>query len=219
MESKPQGETTTIWIIEDSADYAEHLANLLNLDDSLTCEKSFGSYDEARAFLKTTQVPDVFLLDLNLPGIHGLEAITDLKVNYPEVLIVVLTVAEKRRSVFDAMRTGAVGYLLKTEPFETIVKQIHEVIEGGMSLSSSVTPYVVELLKTSTNRVSTIDFSEKEISILNHLANGMQRKEIADELSVATVTVDYHLRSIYQKFGVHSTSAAVGKAFREGILK
>ena len=185
----------------------------------MNCDQSFGSYDEARAFLKTAKVPDVILLDLNLPGMHGLEAIVDLKQHYPEILIVVLTVAGKRRSVFEAMRAGAVGYLLKTEPFEIIIKQIHEVLEGGMSLSSAVTPYVVELLKTSPDRESHVDLTKREVEILNHLANGLQRKEIANQLSIATVTVDYHLRSIYRKFGVHSTPAAVGKAFREGILK
>lgn len=215
----PLNETTTVWIIEDSSDYAEHLANLLNLEERLNCEHSFGSYDEARAFLKSAKVPDVILLDLNLPGMHGLEAIVDLKKNYPEILIVVLTVAGKRRSVFEAMRAGAVGYLLKTEPFEVIVKQIHEVIEGGMPLSSAVTPYVVELLKTSPDREFNVDLTKREVEILNYLANGLQRKEIADELSIATVTVDYHLQSVYRKFGVHSTPAAVGKAFREGILK
>ncbi|WPJ95990.1 response regulator transcription factor [Coraliomargarita algicola] len=215
----PLNETTTVWIIEDSSDYAEHLANLLNLEEGLNCEQSFGSYDEARSFLKNSMVPDVILLDLNLPGMHGLEAIVDLKQNYPEILIVVLTIAGKRRSVFDAMRAGAVGYLLKTEPFEVIVKQIHEVIEGGMPLSSAVTPYVVELLKSAPDRVSNLDLTKREVEILNNLANGLQRKEIADQLSIATVTVDYHLRSIYRKFGVHSTPAAVAKAFREGILK
>ena len=215
----PLSETTTVWIIEDSSDYAEHLANLLNLEEGLNCERSFGSYDEARSFLKNSKVPDVILLDLNLPGMHGLEAIVDLKKNYPEILIVVLTIAGKRRSVFDAMRAGAVGYLLKTEPFEVIIKQIHEVIEGGMPLSSAVTPYVVELLKSAPDRECNVDLTKREVEILNNLANGLQRKEIAGQLSIATVTVDYHLRSIYRKFGVHSTPAAVAKAFREGILK
>lgn len=210
--------STSLWIIEDSDDYREQLFDLLELDEGIDCQHAFASYEEARDHLKKEDAPDVMLVDLNLPGIHGLQAIQELKQLCPTLLMIVLTVTGNRKTVFEALRSGAVGYLLKNEPFDTIVQNIHEVIEGGSPISSSVTPYILDVLKTPSPDKPDSDLTEHEISILELLANGASRKEIASHFSVATVTVDYHLRSIYRKLKVHSTSGAVGKAFRMGLL-
>ena len=211
--------TSSLWIIEDNDDYREQLADLLSLDDSIECTGSFASYEEARDTLAEGNHPEVMLVDLNLPGIHGIQAIRELKQSHPAILTIVLTVAGNRKTVFDALRAGAAGYLLKSEPFDGILKHIHEVIEGGAPLSSDVTPYILDVIKSTTDSQNDSDLSEREIEILELLANGDARKEIAAHLCVATATVDYHLRSIYAKLGVHSTSGAVGQAFRDGILK
>lgn len=210
---------TSLWIIEDSDDYREQLSDLLDLDERIDCQHAFASYEEARDHLKTEDAPEVMLVDLNLPGIHGLQAIQDLKKQHPTLLVIVLTVTGNRKSVFEALRSGAVGYLLKNEPFDTIQQNIHEVIEGGAPISSSVTPYILDVLKTPAPDKPTSDLTEHELKILELLARGLGRKEIAKHFSVATVTVDYHLRSIYRKLGVRSTSGAVGKAFRMGLLE
>ena len=211
--------TISLWIIEDSPDYRQQLADLLELQDTIHCAEIFASYDEARDQLKTLKAPDVILLDLNLPGTHGLQAISELRGTCPTAQVVVITVNGQRKSVFDALRAGAAGYLLKSEPFDGIVQNIHDVVAGGMPLSSAVTPYVLDSLKASPAVESKGQLGEREIEILELLADGASRGEIGGTLSIATTTVDYHLRSVYQKLGVHSTSGAVGKAFRLGLLK
>ncbi|VGO18583.1 response regulator [Pontiella sulfatireligans] len=210
-----------IWIVEDNDDYREQLADLLSLDASIKCPNTFASYEEAREQMESDDtLPDIMLMDLNLPGIHGIEAIREMKQSHPAVQTVVLTVAGNRKTVFEALRAGAAGYLLKSEPFEGILQHIHEVIEGGgIPLSSSVTPYILDVLKMAPATEKDSDLTDHEIQILEKLANGQSRKEIASEFNVATVTIDYHLRNIYGKLGVHSTSGAVGQAFRKGILK
>ncbi|CAA6677600.1 MULTISPECIES: response regulator transcription factor [unclassified Lentimonas] len=208
-----------VWIVEDNADYREQLAEELNLDDSVYCSNALGSFEETRELLKRLPPPDALLIDLNLPGTHGLEAIAELKKDYPLVLTMVLTISGQRKTVFDALRAGASGYLLKSEPPETIIKDISELCEGGAPLSSSLVPYVLDSIrKTTQNTDSSANLSGREFEILKLLADGCSRSEIGVKLSVATVTVDYHLRGLYGKLGVRSTTAAVAKAFRSGIL-
>lgn len=208
-----------LWIIEDNLDYRELLAEELNLDESIRCSQILGSFDEARELLKTAPTPDLVLIDLNLPGTHGLDAIREMKQKYPMLLSLVLTISGQRKTVFEALRSGASGYLLKSESLESIVRDIHEVNEGGVPLSSQVVPYVLDSIKSpASTAVTEIVLNEREIEILKFLADGKSRSEIGSELSVATATVDYHLRGLYAKLGVRSTTAAVAKAFRSGVL-
>lgn len=211
--------TFSLWIIEDSPDYRQQLADLLELEETIHCAAIFGSYDEARDQLYYLKAPDVILLDLNLPGTHGLQAISELRSICPIARVVVLTVNGQRKSVFDALRAGAAGYLLKSEPFDGIVQNIRDVVVGGRPLSSAVTPFVLDSLKGAPAAEPERQLAEREIEILELLAEGASRSEIADKLSIATSTVDYHLRGVYRKFGVYSASGAVGKAFRLGLLK
>lgn len=209
----------SLWIIEDNPDYRRELADLLDLDDTIRCTGSFASYDEVRERSPELEFPEIILLDLNLPGTHGLQAISELRQLSPASQVIVITVADHRKTVFDALRAGAAGYLLKSEPFDGIVQHIHEVVSGGIPLSSSVTPFVLDSLKIMPASKREKVLSAREAEILEMLADGASRGEIASSLSLATTTVDYHLRSVYSKLGVHSTSGAVGKAFRLGLLK
>jgi DNA-binding NarL/FixJ family response regulator len=214
-----QTATVSLWIIEDNPDYRRELTDLLGLDDSIRCTGSFASYDEIRERLHELELPEIILLDLNLPGTGGLQAISELRKVSPETQVIVITVADHRKTVFDALRAGAAGYLLKSEPFEVIVQHVHEVVSGGIPLSSAVTPFVLDSLKITPASVKQGTLSARETVILEMLADGASRGEIASSLFIATTTVDYYLRSIYTKLGVHSTSGAVGKAFRLGFLK
>lgn len=208
-----------LWIIEDNLDYRELLAEELNLDESVNCSQILGSFDEARELLRTAPSPDLVLIDLNLPGTHGLDAIRELKQKYPMLLSLVLTISGQRKTVFEALRAGASGYLLKSEPLESIVRDIHDVNEGGAPMSSQVVPYVLDSIKQPDSAGGDeLALNEREIEILKLLADGKSRSDIGVELSVATVTVDYHLRGLYAKLGVRSTTAAVAKAFRCGVL-
>lgn len=215
---------TRLWLIEDNRAYREELVELLKLDDAFRCSGSFGSFDEARESLDHAELPDLILIDLNLPGTKGVEAIAELQRTHPGILSLVLTVAGHRKSLFDALRAGASGYLLKSESLDAIVHHIHETMAGGAPMSSAVTPYFIESLKSgpavgaSGPSPEESGLNLRETEILELLAEGRSRGEIADSLSIATTTVDYHTQNLYRKLGVRSTSGAVGKAFRTGIL-
>ena len=221
MTEKPAPQKPIItWIIEDNLDYGEQLAEELNLDESIQCDHHFGSFEEALIPLKSGASPDIIMIDLNLPGKQGIEAIRHIKLKFPAIQCIVLTVSGQRRNVFDALRAGAAGYLMKSEPLESIVTHIHEVVDGGIPLSSTVTPFVLDSLRMRQPAGSEeLKLSERESEILGFLADGCSRTEIGVELSIATVTVDYHLRGLFKKLGTHSTTGAVAKAFRLGLLK
>ena len=212
-------ECITLWIIEDSAPYREKLAKMFLLESSVDCQACFASYEEACEYMKNHEVPEVILIDLNLPGTQGVDAIRELKVKYPMLQMLVLTVAGNRRSVFDALRAGAAGYLLKSEPFERIVEHVHSIVQGGVPMSDSVSPYFLDVLKSTPAPLEVSELTEQELDILEHLADGLSRKELADKMSLATVTIDYHLQSIYRKLNVHSVTGAIVVGFRKGWLK
>lgn len=216
INSKP----VTIWIIEDNLDYGEQLAEELNLDTSIRCNHHFCSFEEAALMLDKGEVPNIVMIDLNLPGKQGIEAIYEIRKRFPAIQCIVLTVSGQRRTVFDALRAGAAGYLLKSESLESIVTHIHEVVGGGVPLSSTVTPFVLDSLRISPpNADDDLALSEREAEILSSLADGCSRTEIGVKLCIATVTVDYHLRGLFTKLGTRSTTGAVAKAFRLGLLK
>lgn len=210
-----------LWIVEDNHDYREQLAMALDLDDSIRCVQALGSFDEARDLLRREDAPDILLMDLNLPGTHGMDGISELKASHPLLQTIVLTVSGQRKSVFNALRAGASGYLLKSDPLDSVVTHIHEVVEGGVALSSAVTPFVVDPIKAALNQppADNLGINEREREILYLLADGKSRTEIGLTLFIATATVDYHLRNLYPKLGVNSTTGAVARAFRAGILK
>ena len=208
------------WIVEDNLDYGEQLAEELNLDESIQCDHHFGSFEEVLVILNSGKSPDILMIDLNLPGKQGIEAIREIKLKFPVIQCIVLTVSGQRRNVFDALRAGAAGYLMKSEPLENIVTHIHEVVDGGIPLSSTVTPFVLDSLRMrEPSAGQDLTLSERESEILGALADGCSRTEIGVQLSIATVTVDYHLRGLFKKLGTHSTTGAVAKAFRLGLLK
>lgn len=206
----------TVWIIEDEAHFRNHLARLINLDDVIECTAKFESYEEALPRIESAEYPDLLLLDLNLPGMHGLEVIRELTEMLPDIHILVLTIDENRKTVFDAICAGAAGYLVKNDPFDDILKGIHQVMEGGAPLSSSIASYVLQYFKP---KQPFEKLSEREVEILEMLANGDIRKQIATKLYVAPTTVDYHLRSIYVKLQVNSAAGAVAKALRDRLIE
>lgn len=207
-----------VWIIEDEMHYRNQLAKLINLDEAIECTRTFESYEKALPEFESGPLPDLLLLDLNLPGMHGLNVIRELTQSCPSVQILVLTIDAHRKTVFDAICAGASGYLIKNDPFDDILQGIHQVMAGGAPLSSSIASYVLESFKESPAKFPREELNEREIEILKMLADGGTRKEIAAAMNVAVTTIDYHLRSIYVKLQVHSTAGAVGKALRDRLI-
>ncbi len=210
--------TINVWVIEDAHEYRRELVEMLDATPGICCDRSFGSVEEAMPCFRAGEFPQVVLVDIQLPGASGIEAIKQLKEMRPGLHSIVLTISENRDVVFEAICAGASGYLLKNDPFDDIVRGIHLVFEGGSPLSGPVAAMVLDAFKHQPVLGGESDLNERETEILRLLSDGMVKKEVAATLHIATVTVDYYLRSIYQKLQVHSQAGAVGKAIRKGLI-
>lgn len=212
-----------IMLVEDSPEFREVIAFGLGDEPDMAIESQFNTADAAlRSFESQpkNQAPDLILLDLNLPGISGLEAIPKFKASAPDTEIIILTESEREADILSAISSGAVGYLLKESSLDQITEGIRIVIDGGASLDPNMARY---LLKTQNQSNQKSDdgqhLSPRENEILNLLAEGQLQKQIADELNISPKTVGFHIGHIYTKLGVQNAPAAVHKAHRLGIFK
>jgi DNA-binding NarL/FixJ family response regulator len=213
-----QEQKIQVWIIEDTREFSKELSEMLDSCPGISCPRQFGSVETAVPAFKAHDCPDVVLVDIQLPGANGIEAIKQIKATHPSVHMIVLTISENRNTVFEAICAGASGYLLKNDSFEEIVNGIRLVFEGGSPLSGPIATMVLKAFKHVPFNDSTNELSEREREILTKLADGKVRKEVSQELHIAPVTVDYHLRNVYNKLQVNSQAGAVGKAIRKGLI-
>ena len=209
-----------IWAVEDNAAYRGALAFIFKKTDDMEL-RTFSNAEDALDALRTDRAPDAILLDVQLPGMDGISAISRFKEFAPEVCIVMLTVFEDPQKVFRALCAGASGYLLKTLPAERIIEAIREAVAGGAPMSPGVAKAVlgrfVELAGPS--RSSDYALSDREREVLELMTQGLIKKEIADRLGLSFHTVNTHLRNIYTKLHVGTRGAAVAKALKEKLVR
>lgn len=208
-----------IWIVEDERSLREQLAKLINTCDGLSCLETFSSYDEMLPQIRANHFPEMLIVDIQLPGIDGIEIIKRIRPLHPATQFLVFTISENRHTVFDAICAGASGYLLKNSKFEEILNGIQLVRDGGSPLSGSIASMILDAYKQPARSRPESELSEQEIEILNHLAAGLMKKEISSKISLSSSAVDYHLRAIYRKLQVHSQAGAVAEAFRKGLIR
>jgi DNA-binding NarL/FixJ family response regulator len=167
-----------------------------------------------------SEVPDVALVDIGLPGMSGIEGIRCLRERHPNLLTLVLTVYEDDERIFNAICAGAHGYLLKKAPLARLLESIREVVDGGAPMSPEVARRVIGLFRDIRPPAhATYELTPHEIRLLKLLAEGHSYRTAASELGVTSYTVSFHLRNIYEKLHVHSKSEAVSKALRQGLIK
>lgn len=199
-------------IIEDIKEIREGLQLLIDSSDGFTCTKTYSSAEQAIEQLPTA-CPDVALMDINLPGINGIEAVRKLKIQCPGTQFIMSTVYEDDENIFESLKAGASGYLLKKTAPSKILDAIIEVYEGGSPMSSQIARKVI----ASFQRKDSIDDVEiltpKEKEVLKSLAKGLRYKEIADELNVSIETIRSHARNIYEKLQVQSRVEALNKVY------
>jgi DNA-binding NarL/FixJ family response regulator len=207
-------------IVEDIKPIREGLAALVEGTPELTCLSSYDSCERLFPELEHKN-PDVILLDIQLNGMSGIEGIKKIKAILPKTNIVMLTIHEDNKNIFEALMAGAAGYLLKTTPPVQIIEAIKDANEGGSPMNSSIANKVIELMRFSYSGkapATSIDLSERETAILQKISNGTGYKNIADELFISIHTVRYHIRNIYEKMQVHSQSEAISIALRKGLI-
>ncbi len=207
-------------IVEDSMPIREGLKILLNGTEGFKCEAAFVDCESMLKEIETLY-PDIMLMDIGLPGISGIEGIKKVKMIYPDLPILVLTIYEENEKIFDALCSGASGYLVKkTEPTR-LLEAIKEATEGGAPMSAPIAKKVVEYFsreEVRKTKVKVYPLTNREKEVLRSLVQGNSYQSIADKLFISVDTVRYHFRNIYRKLHVHSQSEAVAKAIKENIV-
>ena len=213
-QSRPLG----VAIIEDHPEFREYLTALISGTDGFKCTGSFRSVEDALPKLKS-QVPDVMLIDIGLPGMNGIEGIRLFKERYPEILLLTLTIHDDDERIFDALCAGASGYLLKKTQPGQLVESVKEAAQGGAPMSPEVARRVIRLFRDirPPDRAD-YNLTPHETRILKLLVEGHNYKTAATKLGVAPTTINFHLQNIYQKLQVHSKTEAVAKALRNRLI-
>jgi DNA-binding NarL/FixJ family response regulator len=209
-----------IWIVEDNAVYRDVLARVIRKTGDITCPFQFDCVEEALDALKTEKCPDVILLDVDLPGMDGITAISHFKAAAPSCCIVILTVFEDHTKVYRAICAGASGYLVKTSSATQLVEAIRAAAEGGSPLSPVVARAVLgRFVELSDKPVKDEEsLSVRECEVLEWMTKGLTQKEISMKLQISEHTVNNHLRNIYAKLHVNTRGAAVAKAIRRNLV-
>lgn len=208
-----------IWIIEDTPLYQQTLYELIAESEGYECDLLFNNWEDAVRKLKSgVDAPDVILLDIGLKGESGVEGAAAIKSVRPRVHIIMFTVYEENEKIFNALRNGASGYLLKTSSADEILSAIEEVLNGGGPMSPVIAGKVLKMFQGLPQANEKYNLSEREREVLNALVQGMTKKEISETMFISYHTVDSHIRNIYDKLHVNSKSAAVAKAVKERLI-
>lgn len=204
----------TVSIVEDNEKLRGTLARVLNRAEGFRCISQYPSAEDALKDLPTTK-PDVVLMDINLPGINGVECVRQLKKIAPEILIIMLTVYEDTENIFEALTAGASGYLLKRTTSPELLAAIREVQRGGSPMTTHIARKVVQSFQKNAPAQPAENLSEREQQVLDLLAKGLMYKEIADKLEISYETVHTYIRRIYEKLRVRTRTEAVAKFLRQ----
>jgi DNA-binding NarL/FixJ family response regulator len=200
--------TLGVSIVEDDEDIRANLALLISRAAGFRLVGEYGSAEDALEQIPRA-IPEVALMDINLPGLSGIECAQRLKSEVPQMQIVMLTVYEDADQIFQSLRAGASGYLLKRTAGPKILEAIRDVHSGGSPMNSHIARKVVQYFSQQPVQAGLETLSAREMEVLESLARGRLYKEIADSLAISLDTVRKHLQKIYQKLHVHSRTEAV----------
>ncbi len=200
-----------VGIVEDNEAIRESLALILNGSPGMRCCGAWRTAEEALRQLPR-EIPDVVLMDINLPGVSGIECVRQLKASMPSVQAIMLTIEGDSRKVFESLKAGATGYLIKNLPPVQILAAIEEVHRGGSPMSSQIARLLVQQFhQESPRQDEAVRLSPREEEVLGLAAKGYRSKEIADALGLSPQTVETHFRNLYEKLHVRSRAEAVAR--------
>ena len=211
---------TTISIVEDNDKLRGTLAKVIGRAEGFRCVSDYGSAEDALADLPKIK-PDVVLMDINLPGMNGVECVRKLKALLPQMQVMMLTVYKDTENIFNALAAGANGYLLKRTPSKELIEGIREMVRGGSPMTTHIARLVVQSFQkpvaapppagSPAPAGNLSELSEREQQVLDLLAQGLIYKEIADKLNIGYETVHTYIRRIYEKLQVRTRTEAVAK--------
>lgn len=199
-----------ISIVEDDAPARKILASWISRASGFRLAGEWGDGESAVRGL-VEKKPNIVLMDINLPGMSGVEAVRRLKPAMPETQFVMLTVYEDTDHIYDALAAGATGYLLKQTPRQELLRALEEVHHGGSPMTSNIARKVVQSFRQAQAAAAGFELSPREQEVLDLLARGYLYKEIAERLGISMPTVNTHVRRMYEKLHVRSRAQAVAK--------
>lgn len=208
-----------VCIFEDNKHLRESLYYLINGTEGFACTGAYPDCSDLIFQLKK-DIPDVVLMDIEMPGINGIEGVKLIKQQLPELHVLMQTVFHDDENIFNAICAGASGYILKSTSPANYIEAIKDVYNGGSPMTGSIARRVLELFQRNIAPANKTDYqlTPKEKEILNHMVQGKSFKMIADAMGISYETVRTHMKSIYNKLHVNSNTEAVSKAMREKIV-
>lgn len=208
----------SVVLFEDNPQLREGLSMLIGGTEGYKVLASFKDCNNILDDLKKHQ-PDVVLMDIDMPGINGIEALKLLRLHYPDIKVLMLTVFDDNKNIFEALKSGANGYILKKTQPAKLLEYINDAYNGGAPMTASVATQVLNMFTKLENYSSTdYNLSDREKQVLQLLVNGYSYKMIAAEMFIAIDTVRSHIKKIYEKLHVNSKSEAVATAFRNKLF-
>lgn len=222
------GEKIKVLVVDDHTLVREGFVRMLELESEFSVVGQAGSADEA--FQKVKELsPEIVLMDIKLQGTNGIEATRQIKKDFPDVEVIILSMYDEEEYVIESFKSGAIGYILK----DSTKDELKRAIKAAYSGRSLIDPTVAKKLLSELDRTSKAataaahapkpsiakELSDREVEVLQHVAQGKSNKKIADELNISEKTVKAHLRSIFRKLEVADRAQAVAYAMRKGLVE
>src|SRR5678815_3499904 len=203
----------TVAIVEDLDEVRDGLKNFLSLGNEFAVVDTFKTAEEALYEVPKLK-PNIVIMDISLPGMNGIECIRLVKDKTPSTQFMMFTVYENDEKVFEALKAGASGYLLKNTGLVQLIEALHELHNGGSPMSANIARKLVTVFREKENSEIPVEaLSKRETEILQLLSKGLLYKEIADHISISVSTVRQHIHKIYEKLHVQNRTEAINKAF------
>ena len=200
-------------IVEDLDEVRDGLKNFISLSTDFTILDTFKTAEEALFDIPKLQ-PDIVIMDINLPGMNGIECIRQVKDKSPNTQFMMFTVYENDEKVFEALKAGASGYLLKNTGLVQLIESLKELYNGGSPMSANIARKLVTVFRNKETTTEAVEvLSPRENEILQLLSKGLLYKEIANQLGISVSTVRQHIHHIYEKLHVQNRTEAINKAF------
>lgn len=210
--------SSIVGIVEDNKKIRDLIQRYLDMQDGLSCPVAVDSVEEMLEYLEEHQKPNVILMDIQLPGMSGIKGISLIKEKYPEIDIIMLTVYHDSHKIFNALRAGASGYLLKHTSLPEIKESIIKLVDGGAPMSPQIARKVINHFQENAPKKNTdSDLTPREHDIVNGLVDGLSYKMIADRYDISIDTVRAHIRNIYKKLHVNSKAEVIAKSLKGEI--
>lgn len=207
-----------VMLYEDNPQLREGLTMLIDGSDGFTVLASYKNCDNVTDEVEAWK-PDVILMDIDMPGTNGIEGLKKIRASNNDVKILMLTVFDDNKNVFEAIRNGANGYVLKKTPPAKLLEYIEEAASGGAPMTASIATQVLKMFsQVNTSQNEDYNLSDREKQVLQLLVDGYSYKMIASEMFISIDTVRSHIKKIYEKLHVNSKSEAVAKAFKDRLL-